>query len=350
MRAVQKVGKGPGAELREIDVPRPGPGEVLVKVKAASICGTDFHIYRWDEWSAHRIKPPLIMGHEFCGDIVEIGPGVQEDLRVGDYVSTETHVVCGQCYQCRTGQSHVCSNTKILGVDRDGCFAEYVVIPGRNAWRNSATLPADVASMQEPLGNAVHTALYYPLTAQTVAVMGCGPIGLCAVGIARAAGARKVWAADVNPYRLELARHMGAHRLIASDREDLAKVLREETDGLGVDILLEMSGHPAAIRAGLAGTRSGGKVVMLGLPSAPLEVDLGNEVVMRGLTVQGITGRRVWETWYQAKALLDSGVLDVRPLITHRLPLEEFELGMELMRRAECGKVVLYPGGVPARN
>ncbi|MEW6545770.1 MAG: L-threonine 3-dehydrogenase [Bacillota bacterium] len=344
MKAVVKAGPGPGAELREVEVPRPGPGEVLVKVKAASICGTDYHIYRWDPWSAGRVRPPLVLGHEFCGEVVELGPGV-DTLAVGDYVSAESHVVCGSCYQCRTGQAHVCQNTKILGVDRDGCFAEYVVIPAVNAWRNSPTLPPDVASMQEPLGNAVHTALCFPLVGRTVAVVGCGPIGLCAVAISRAAGAARVWAAEVNPYRQELAARVGAHRVIDPRREDLAQVLREETGGLGVDVLLEMSGHPDAIRAGLRGTRSGGEVALLGLPPAPFELDLGDEVVMRGLRVQGITGRKLWQTWYQVKVLLDSGVLDVTPVITHRLPLEEFGLGMELMARGECGKVVLYPGG-----
>lgn len=347
MKAVVKTAPGPGAELRELHVPRPGPGEILVKVRAASICGTDYHIYRWDPWSAGRVRPPLVLGHEFCGEVAELGPGVGT-LSVGDYVSAESHVVCGTCLQCLTGQAHVCRNTRILGVDRDGCFAEYVVIPAANAWRNPPGLPADVASMQEPLGNAVHTALHFPLVARTVAVVGCGPIGLAAVGIARAAGAARVLAAEVNPYRQALAARMGAHRVIDPSREDLAEALLAETGGLGVDVLLEMSGHPDAIRAGLRGTRSGGEVALLGLPSAPLELDLGGEVVMRGLTLQGITGRRLWQTWYQMRALLDSGVLDVTPVITHRLPLEEFRLGMELMARGECGKVVLYPGGVPS--
>ncbi|MEW5934688.1 MAG: L-threonine 3-dehydrogenase, partial [Bacillota bacterium] len=294
-----------------------------------------------------RVRPPLVLGHEFCGEVAELGPGV-DTLSVGDYVSAESHVVCGTCLQCSTGQAHVCRNTRILGVDRDGCFAEYVVIPAANAWRNPPGLPVDVASMQEPLGNAVHTALHFPLVARTVAVVGCGPIGLAAVGIARAAGAARVLAAEVNPYRQALAARMGAHRVIDPSREDLAEALLAETGGLGVDVLLEMSGHPDAIRAGLRGTRSGGEAALLGLPSAPLELDLGGEVVMRGLTLQGITGRRLWQTWYQMRALLDSGVLDVTPVITHRLPLEEFRLGMELMARGECGKVVLYPGGVPS--
>ncbi len=347
MKAVVKARPGPGAELRQVEVPRPGPGEVLVKVRAASICGTDHHIYRWDPWSAGRVRPPLVLGHEFCGDVVELGSGV-DTLAVGDYVSAESHVVCGTCYQCRTGQAHVCRKTRILGVDRDGCFAEYVVIPAANAWPNSPDLPSDVASMQEPLGNAVHTALAFPLVARTVAVVGCGPIGLCALAIARAAGAARVIAAEVNPYRQELARRMGAHRVVDPGREDLARVLLDETGGVGVDVLLEMSGHPDATRGGLRGTRSGGQVVLLGLASSAFELDVGNELVMRGLTVKGITGRRLWSTWYEMNAFLDSGVLDVTPVITHRLPLEEFRLGMELMARGECGKVVLYPSGVPA--
>mgnify|MGYP002153776727 CR=1 FL=1 len=345
MKAVRKLTPGPGASLVTVPVPEPGPLDVLVKVNATSVCGTDYHIYSWDPWSQGRIKPPLTTGHELAGEVVAVGSQVTTH-RVGDFISAETHIVCGHCQQCLTGQYHVCQNTRILGVDTDGAFAQYLSLPASNAWKNDPDLPADVASVQEPLGNAVHTVLSVPITGNVVAVTGCGPIGLMAIAVARLSGATAVFAVDVNDYRLDLARRMGATEVIDGRKEDVVARLRRLSGGGGVDVLLEFSGNPTAINQGLKALRPGGKAAMLGLPSRPLEIDLGNDIVMKGIEVKGIAGRRMYDTWFKVKGLLRGG-LDLRPLITHRLPLEAYEDAMELMRQGNCGKVILYPHGVP---
>lgn len=345
MKAVRKLTPAPGASLETVPVPEPGPLDVLVKVIATSVCGTDYHIYSWDPWSQARIKPPLTAGHELAGEVVAVGSQVTTH-RVGDFVSAETHIVCGHCQQCLTGQYHVCQNTRILGVDTDGAFAEYVSIPASNAWKNDPSLAPDVASVQEPLGNAVHTVLSVPITGNVVAVTGCGPIGLMAIAVARLSGAAAVFAVDVNDYRLDLARKMGATEVIDGRNEDVIARLRRLSGGGGVDVLLEFSGNATAINQGLKALRPGGKAAMLGLPSRPLELDLGNDIIMKGIDMKGIAGRRMYDTWFKVKGLLRGG-LDVSPLITHRLPLEAFEEAMELMRQGNCGKVILYPHGVP---
>jgi threonine 3-dehydrogenase len=342
MKAVVKTSAAPGAELTMVDVPGVGPGEVLVKVKATSICGTDVHIYEWDPWAASRIKPPMIFGHELAGEIVELGEGATR-LEVGEYVSAETHIVCGVCHQCRSGQSHICKDMSIIGVDRPGVFAEYATIPECNAWRNPPDLAPDVASVQEPFGNAVHTALSTELVAKTVLITGCGPIGLMAIAIAKAAGASLVIGTEVVPYRLELARQLGADLVLDPTTTDTTTEILTSTDGIGVDVLLEMSGNPSAIHEGFSVLKRGGYAALLGLPSRPMEFDLNNEIIFKGATVYGVTGRQMWKTWYQTRALLSSGAVDVEPIITHRFPLEEFVQGIELMASGECGKVVLFP-------
>lgn len=343
MKAVVKTEPGPGATLTTVEIPKLGPKEVLVRVRATSICGSDLHIYNWDQWAEGRIKPPLVMGHEFAGEVVALGEEV-ETLRVGDSVSAETHIVCGVCYQCRTGQSHVCRNCSIIGVDRPGCFAEYIALPAENAWLNPPDLPLEVASIQEPFGNAVHAAFSYPpLTGQRVLITGCGPIGLMAIGIAKAAGAATVYASEVTPYRLDLARRMRADLIFDATKVDVAKEVWAATDGEGVDLLLEMSGNPSAIHQGLKALRNGGYAALLGIPSQPLEIDLAEEIIFKGITVQGVVGRLMYETWYRTRVLLTSGAVDVSPIITHRLPLDDFEKGMELMRSGQCGKVILFP-------
>jgi threonine 3-dehydrogenase len=342
MKAVVKPEAAPGAELTMVDVPQAGPGEVLIKIKATSICGTDVHIYEWDPWAASRINPPMIFGHEFAGEVVELGQGTST-LKVGDCISAETHVVCGVCHQCRSGQAHICKDVSIIGVDRPGVFAEYATIPERNAWRNPPDMSPDVASVQEPFGNAVHTALSTELVAKTVLVTGCGPIGLMAIAIAKAAGASFVIGTEVVPYRLELARQIGADVVLDPTTTDITTEILTSTDGTGVDVLLEMSGNPSAIHEGFSALRCGGYAALLGLPSRPIEFDVANEIVFKGATVHGVTGRRMWQTWYQTRALLSSGAVDVEPIITHRLPLEEFTQGIELMRSGQCGKVVLFP-------
>jgi threonine 3-dehydrogenase len=342
MRAVVKRTAGPGAELTTIGIPRPGPDEVLVKIRATSVCGTDLHIYQWDPWAASRIRPPLVFGHEFSGEVHQLGEG-STTLKVGDHVSAETHVVCGVCLQCRSGQAHICQDVSIIGVDRPGCFAEYVVIPERNAWLNPPEMPDDVASVQEPFGNAVHTALSTDLVGKSVLVAGCGPIGLMAIGIAKAAGATLVIATEVAPYRIDLAQAMGADMVVNPRETDVVTEITARTHGAGIDVLLEMSGNPSAIHEGFSVLRRGGYAAMLGIPAQPVEFDLANEVVFKGATVYGVTGRLMWKTWYQTRALLGSGAVDVKPIITHRFPLEEFETAMELMRSGQCGKVVLFP-------
>jgi threonine 3-dehydrogenase len=280
-----------------------------------------------------------VFGHEFSGVVVEVGENVKS-VQVGDHVSAETHIVCGHCPACRRGDAHVCLNTKIIGVDRDGCFTEYVALPEENLWKNSKELPFEIASLMEPMGNAVHTALSGEVVGKSVAVVGCGPIGLMAVAVAKAAGASKVIALDLNEYRLNLAEEMGATHLVNPSKEDPVKAVMNLTKGYGADVVLEMSGHPTGIRQGFAMLTYGGRMSMLGLPTRPVELDITNEIVFKGVTIHGITGRRMYRTWEQTAGLLESGLVDLSKLITHRLPLEDFEEGFELMKSGNCGKVV----------
>jgi threonine 3-dehydrogenase len=339
MKALVKESPGPGLTLKEVPVPTPGPDEVLVKVRATSICGTDSHIYQWNEWAASRIKPPLIAGHEFAGEVVEVGDRVSR-VSIGAHVSAETHVVCHQCLACRTGQAHICENVEILGVDRDGCFAEYIAIPEDNAWINDPELDWALASIQEPLGNAVHTAFKTSIPGSTVCITGTGPIGLFAVDLARAAGAARVFATEVAPYRVELARKLGAEVYNPTEVDAVSAIL-EATNGTGVDIVLEMSGHPQGITTALSVLRMGGCLSILGLPARPVEIDLANDVVFKGITVYGIAGREIFATWYKVKSLLDNNRLNAEQVITHKLPFDRWKEGMELMAEKKCGKVVL---------
>jgi threonine 3-dehydrogenase len=347
MRAVVKASAGPGVEIRDVPVPACGPGQLLLKVKRAGVCGTDLHIYRWDRWSQGRLKPPVTLGHEFVGDVVERGEDVTE-FEVGERVSCESHIVCHHCIACRTGNAHVCENTRILGVDVNGGFAEYVAVPAVNAWRAPANIPIEVAAVMEPLGNAVHTAFSGPISGCNLAVTGCGPIGLFAIGVARAAGAARVFASDVSPYRLDLARQMKADVVLDAGRGDFAERCQELTQGAGLDGVLEMSGNPAAVRDGLTALRSGGRLSFLGLPTEPFDLDWNRLVIFKGITIHGIIGRRMYETWYQMHNLLSSGRLDIRPAITHVMPMEKIEEAIELLGAGKAGKVVLVPWGEEA--
>ena len=342
MTAVVKAAPAPGSEVRRVPVPEAGPRDVLVKVRAASICGTDLHIERWDPWAQGRIHPPLVFGHEFCGDVVERGAAVTM-VEEGTFVSVEGHVVDGTCYQCRTGNGHICANVSIVGVDRPGCFAEYVVVPETNVYPMDAGISPEVAAIQDPFGNAVHTTLSGEVTGLTVAVVGSGPIGCCAVAVARAAGARMVIATDIRPFRLELARRMGAARAVDSTKEDPVAVVKEATGGEGADVVLEMSGHPEGVKQAFKMLRRGGRLSLLGIPSQAVPIDLAEDVIFKGATVLGINGRRMWQTWYQAQALLRAGTIDLTPLITHRLPLARIHEGMALLEQGEAAKVILYP-------
>lgn len=344
MRAIVKTAAGPGAEIREVPVPTLTAGHVLLRVQRAGVCGTDLHIWTWDRWSQSRIQPPVTLGHEFVGEVVAVAEDVA-NVRVGDQVSCESHVVCNVCLACRTGNGHICENTRILGVDINGGFAEFVAVPAVNVWHIPAGVPIDVAAIMEPCGNAVHTAFAGPLSGCNVAVTGCGPIGLFAIGVARAAGAARVFASDVSPYRLELARRMHADAVIDASAEDFVARCRDLTEGRGLDGVLEMSGNPKAVRDGLLALRMGGRMSMLGLPTDPFELDWNRLVIFKGITLHGIIGRRMYDTWFQMDNLLRSGRLDLRPAITHVMPMERFDEAIGLLKGGQAGKVVLVPWG-----
>ncbi len=342
MKAIIKQTAAPGATMVTLPVPTLGDRDVLIKVAATSICGTDFHIYAWDEWSQNRIKTPQVMGHEFAGEVVAIGSKVTK-VKLGDVVSAETHIVCEVCEFCLTGNGHICKETLILGVDTQGTFAEYVAIPEQNAWLNDAKVAPEYLCIQEPLGNAVHTVLSGEIIGKTIAVVGCGPIGLMAVDVAKAVGAAKVIAIEVNPYRMNLAKELGADVVINPMTEDAIARVLEETDGLGVDVVAELSGNKVAITQAFKYIKLGGRMSMLGIPNGTMEVDLAKDVIFKGITIHGIVGRRMYDTWFQVKGLIQSGKLHLDKIVTHKLPMESYEEGMELMASGNCGKVVLFP-------
>ena len=342
MRAVVKGHAGPGFEMRDVPIPAVQPDEVLIKVRAASICGTDLHIYNWDAWSASRVQPPIVVGHEVCGEVVERGSSVTTP-ELGDFVSLESHVICNTCAYCRTGLGHICENTRLIGVDRDGGFAEYIAIAAQNAWPNPPDLPLEIAVLQENFGNAVHTAFAVDLRAKKVLVTGCGPVGLMTVAVARAIGARAVYATDVSPYRVEFARRMGADLALHASSDPVVELVRKATDGEGVDVLLEMSGAPSAIDQGFSLLKPGGEAALLGVAPGPFEFDWNHHIVFKAAKVLGISGRRLWQTWYQSRGLIRSGAVDLSPLVTHHFKMEEFDQAFETMSSGTSGKVMLTP-------
>lgn len=342
MQAIVKTGPHAGVEIREVPIPRYGPNDVLVKVNSASVCGTDLHIYNWDPWAQGRIHPPLIPGHEFCGTVAKVGDQVTA-VKAGDFVSAEMHVACGKCLQCRIGQAHVCQNVKIIGVDANGAFADYVVIPESNIWDLDPAVPREYGSILDPLGNAVHSVLAGEIAARSVAVVGCGPIGLFAIAVARACGASMVFALEVNEHRRKLAHAMHADHVLNPATDNVAAIVAEKTAGIGVDVVLEMSGHADGMRLGFGILRTGGRVSLLGIPSKPVELDFARDIIFKGATVLGINGRKMYETWYQMETLLKAGKLDLKPVITHRLPMKDFAHGMELLKSGEASKIILTP-------
>lgn len=344
MRALVKARPAPGASLEEVSVPDVAPTDVLVRVRAASICGTDLHIFEWDRWAENRVRPPLVFGHEFCGDVVATGRDVKK-VTLGQYIAAESHIACGECYECVHGLRHVCRRVQIIGVDRPGAFAQYVAIPQDNAWPTGRNFPPEIATVQEPMGNAVHTALSTPVAGSTVAIFGAGPIGLFAVPICRASGARKILTIEPSHLRLDLARRMGSDVMIDPTQDNVVHRLLEETEGEGVDVVLEMSGNPRAIDQAFRSLRFGGHIALLGIPARPVELDLADAVIFKGATVVGITGRKIWETWYQTRGFLESG-LDLSPVITHKLPLDNFADAFELVATGQSGKVVLFPDDI----
>jgi threonine 3-dehydrogenase len=344
MMAVMKASAAPGTEIREVKIPAFGRTDVLVKVKVASICGTDLHIYEWDRWAQNRIHPPLIPGHEFCGEVVAFGDEVTS-VKEGDFVSAEMHVACGKCVQCRTGEAHICQNVKIIGVDADGAFAEYVVIPESNIWKLDPGIPVEYASILDPLGNAVHTVLAGEIAAKTVAVTGCGPIGLFSIAVARAVGATTIFAIEVNEHRRRLAKEMKADFALNPATDNINSIVMEQTGGVGVDVVLEMAGHPDAIRTAFDIVRRGGRISLLGLTSKPISLNFSEDIIFKGITIQGINGRRMYQTWYQMTALLKAGKLDLHPVITDRIAMKDFSQGMERLKTGEASKILVYPNG-----
>ncbi|MDX1691529.1 MAG: L-threonine 3-dehydrogenase [Acidimicrobiia bacterium] len=342
MRAIVKEAAGPGLVMAERPIPEPGPGEVLLRVKAASICGTDLHIRTWGPWAADHVSPPLVVGHEMCGIVEAHGPRV-DGPAIGQLVSVESHVVDGTCLWCRTAKGHLCPNTEILGVHRDGVFADYVVVPASNAWIDPPDMPLSVASLQENFGNAVHTVMKPEIAGRKVLVTGCGPVGLMAIATAKALGARSVYATDLSAYRLSMALRMGADLALDPREDDVAGQILADTEGEGVDVLLEMSGAEAALESGFGLLKPGGEAALLGLASKPISFDLDDAVIFKGATVYGIAGRRLWETWYQMRGLLRAGSVDLAPLVTHRFALDDFDAAFDLMASGECGKVVMFP-------
>lgn len=338
MKALVKKARQPGLWLETVPEPTIGINDVLIRVERTGICGTDLHIYNWDAWAQKTIPVPMVVGHEFVGRIVQIGSNVN-DFRVGDVVSGEGHVVCGRCRNCLAGRRHLCKDTKGVGVNRPGAFAEYLALPMTNVWHHSPGVDLDVAAIFDPFGNAVHTALSFPVLGEDVLITGAGPIGIMAVAIAKHAGARHVVITDVNDYRLNLAKKMGATVALNVKTGNLRDAQQQLGMKEGFDVGLEMSGNPAAFRDMIDSMCHGGKIAMLGIPSEQMAIDW-NKVVFNMLTIKGIYGREMYETWYQMTVMLESG-LNITPVITHRLPYTEFEQGFAAMKSGQSGKVVL---------
>lgn len=353
MYAIVKTRRAPGAKISTVTIPTIDRRDVLVKVKAASICGTDVHIWAWNKWAQERLKNiPLIFGHEFCGEVVDVGADVTH-IKIGDSVSGETHIVDGVCYQCQTDRMHVCQHLEILGVDRDGAFAEYVALPERNAWKNDPDLDPGIASIQEPLGNAVQTVLpkdnVADIAGKKVAVLGCGPIGLMAIALLKTLGASQIFATagGSNKVRLELATKMGADKVLNAreEGENIHKIILDETDGEGVDVALEMSGAPQALQQAFKILTPGGRVSLLGLFDKPVKLDFNNAIIFKAAHIYGISGRRMFQTWHQIKGLLSNPEFrnKVGSIITHKLAMRDFEEGIDLINSKKAAKVVLEP-------
>ncbi len=337
MDALVKPVAGPGLELRQVPVPEVGPGEVLIKIHKTAICGTDVHIYNWDPWSQEHIKPPMVVGHEYVGEIAELGEGV-EGFHIGQRVSGEGHITCGRCRNCRNGDIQWCKDTFGVGVDRAGAFAEYLCIPATNVIAIDENLDEDVVAFFDAFGNATHTALMWNLVGEDVLITGAGPIGIIAAGICKHAGARRVVITDMNDYRLELARKMGVDAAVNVGRENLKDVMARLNIAEGFDVGLEMSGAPAGLKQMISVMRNGGKISLLGISSKPVDMDM-NSIIMKGLTLQGIYGRKM-DNWHQMSYMVQGG-LDLTPVITHRFHYTEFEKGFAAMNSGESGKVVL---------
>jgi threonine 3-dehydrogenase len=342
MRSVSKAKEGRGISLTTSNIPKVHPGEALIKVKTAGICGTDLHIFKWDEWSQKRIKTPLIIGHEFVGEICELGSESKgRGLTVGQRVSAEGHITCGHCKYCRTGLGHICKDVEIIGVDRDGCFAEYISIPISNIWPVHDSIPDKYAAVFDPLGNAMHTVMSQDISSKTVLITGAGSIGLFAIPIAIMNGASKVIVIEPSDYKKDIALKLGADVVFNPNEADLKENIIELTDGLGPDVLLEMSGNKGSIKLGLEVLSNGGTASLLGIPAGEMPFNLAETVIFKGITIHGITGRRMFDTWYQCDNFLQRNGNLIDPIVTHTLDLNEVEKGFELMEQNKAVKVLL---------
>ncbi|ELZ5940636.1 L-threonine 3-dehydrogenase [Providencia vermicola] len=338
MKALSKLKAEPGIWMTDVPKPELGHNDVMIKIRKTAICGTDVHIYNWDEWSQKTIPVPMVVGHEYVGEIVEIGQEVK-GFKIGDRVSGEGHITCGHCRNCRGGRTHLCRNTIGVGVNRPGCFAEYLVLPAFNAFKIPDNIPDEIAAIFDPFGNAVHTALSFDLVGEDVLVSGAGPIGIMAAAVCRHVGARHVVITDINDYRLDLAKKMGVTRAVNVGRENLQDVMKELGMQEGFDVALEVSGSPAAFHTMLDTMNHGGRIALLGIPSSEMAIDWG-KVIFKGLFIKGIYGREMFETWYKMATLVQSG-LDLTPMITHQFAIDDFQQGFDIMRSGQSGKVIL---------
>lgn len=345
MKAICKTKAAPGAEYIDAEVPQIKSDELLIKIHAASICGSDLPIYAYTSWSAKRMPIPFIFGHELCGEVVEIGDKAK-GFNKGDFVSVESHIFCGLCYQCRNDQRHVCSNLKILGIDTQGGFAEYAAIPARCAWKHSDDSCKDIGSIMEPLGNAVFATLSEDIVGKSVLISGCGPQGLFATQIAKACGAAKVISLETSPFRQNLAAKMGADVVLnPMDPDTLKKIIEAGGDKSGIDIVIEMSGNPGAINLALEAVKPAGRMVCFGLPKENINIDYANKIVFKAVRLQGIAGREIFRSWYKMESLLKSKAIDPRPVITHTFKMKDFAKAFEIAMdpKKECGKILLIP-------
>jgi len=338
MKSLVKLKAEPGIWMSDTEKPVMGHNDLLIKIKKTAICGTDMHIYNWDEWSQKTIPVPMVVGHEYAGEVVDMGQEVR-GFSVGDRVSGEGHITCGYCRNCRGGKTHLCRNTVGVGVNRSGSFAEYLVIPAYNAFKLPKEISDDLAAIFDPFGNAVHTALSFDLVGEDVLITGAGPIGIMAAAVAKHVGARHVVITDINEYRLELARKMGATRAVNVSKENLSDVMKDLGMNEGFDVGMEMSGVPMAFTSMLESMNNGGKIAMLGIPGKDMAIDW-SQVIFKGLTIKGIYGREMFETWYKMASLIQSG-LDLSPMITHHYKIEDFQKGFDAMHSGQSGKVIL---------
>lgn len=344
MKALRKENAAPGATYADVPMPEVTAHGVVIRVKAASFCGTDLHIYRWDAWAASRLKPPLTFGHEFAGEVVAVGSQVDR-VAVGDHVAGETHIPCLHCFQCRSGQMHLCQNVQILGVDRDGCFAEYVSLPEICCVKTDPSVPWEIATLQEPFGNSVYAVSESNVMGKTVAIFGDGPAGIFATAVARAFGATSIYCVGMQAYRMQLLQQYAPDCVIDAGKTDAAREILERTQGSGVDVVLEMSGAPAAIHQGFRVVRKGGVFTAFGIPASAVPVDFADEVIFKGITIHGINGRKMFATWEQVQNVLLSGRVDLRPVITHTFPMRQIDEAMLLLDpgNIRAGKIVLVP-------